>query len=85
MVTGCDGSKDSKLRHSMPFIEMPEVAYLYVHVPILDLWWGRAESRAELEYELDYELNHELNLIFAVTPIVSFELKRCHRISKVSI
>jgi hypothetical protein len=53
----------------MPSIEMPEVAYLYVHAPILVPWWGRAESRAELEYELNNELNHELNLIFAVTTL----------------
>jgi hypothetical protein len=29
LQTKCDGSKDSKLRHSMPCIEIPEVAYLY--------------------------------------------------------
>jgi len=29
LVDICNGSKTSELRHSMPCIEMPEVAYLY--------------------------------------------------------
>jgi hypothetical protein len=29
VVSSCDGSKDSNFRHSMPSIEMLEVAYLY--------------------------------------------------------
>jgi hypothetical protein len=53
----------------MPSIEMPEVAYLYVHAPILDPWWGRAKSRAEL----NYELNHELTFIFAVINYVHIQ------------
>jgi hypothetical protein len=28
----CNGSKTSELRHSMPCIEMPEVAYLYEYL-----------------------------------------------------